>query len=79
MFHGKHWRKGYDSADSLCETFSVIASDRGKRVKKGYETTRIPITFYNLVVYPSLSMLEIGSSTIITYEDVSRETLVQRL
>ena len=77
MFHVIHWHKGYDSADFFCETFSVIASDKGKRVIKGYETIRISITFYNLynlVVYPSISMLDIGSSTIITYVDVSRET-----
>ena len=34
MFHMKHIDKGYYSADSVGETFPVIASDRGI---KGYK------------------------------------------
>ena len=36
MFHGKHGNKGYDSADFFCETCPPTASDKVKKVIKGY-------------------------------------------
>ena len=41
-FHVKHVDKGYYSADSFCETFSALASDKVKRVIKGYGNTVSP-------------------------------------
>ena len=35
-FHVKHRNIGYDSADFFCKTFSSIASNKVKKVIKGY-------------------------------------------
>jgi len=55
MFHGKRERKGYNSADFFCDTFPTIASDKVKKVIKGYENTVFPITFITLLT-PTLTV-----------------------
>ncbi len=70
MFHGKRDSKGYHSADFFCETFFAIASDKVKKVIKGYGESGILITFYNPfnpVAHLYCSMLEIVSSRMITF------------
>ena len=47
MFHGKRDSKGYYSTDFFCETFPAIASNRVKRVIKGYGDTVCLIPLYN--------------------------------
>ena len=47
-----HFYKGYYSTDFFCETFPTIASDKVKRVIKGYEDiafTSLLITFNTIV------------------------------
>ena len=56
MFHRKRDFKGYDSTDFDCETFPAIASDRVKRVIKGYGDTICLITLFNLGFYEITSM-----------------------
>ena len=56
MFHRKRDFKGYDSTDFDCETFPAIASDRVKRVIKGYGDTICLITLFNLGFYEVTSM-----------------------
>ena len=41
-FHVKHRNIGYDSADFFCRTFPATASDRVKKVIKGYGNTVFP-------------------------------------
>ena len=70
MFHVKHDNKGYHSVDFFCETFSAIASDKVKKVIKGYGESGILITFYNPfnpVAHLYCSMLEIVNSRMITF------------
>ena len=43
-FTKNEYLKGYYSADSFCEIFPVIASDKVKRVIKGLWEYRSPIT-----------------------------------
>ena len=42
MFHGKHFDKGYDSADFWFETYPAMARGKVKRGIKGYVHTVFP-------------------------------------